>query len=126
MDIVSGRWPSQLLGLEWKRYLPKMNDQDAGGVKSILRKSLDELRGAGLRNEAETLVGIWDTCLGGCGFNLSKSEAVEAEQISKFLFFSPDVLQPLLKQVVGKLRDPILRDELRKVASNMDAKRAAC
>lgn len=101
-----------------------MRNQDSERIKSILQKSLDELRGAGLSSEAETLVGIWDTCFGGCGFNLSKSEAVEAEQISKFLFFSPDVLQLLLRQVAGKLRDPILRDELRKVSLNTQTQRA--
>lgn len=96
-----------------------MNPSIGGRASGILEEGVKDLRVSGLRSEAATLVAIWDTCFGGCGFDLSQDEADEGAKISKFSFFSPDVPQLLLRQIAGKIREPILREEMRKLAAGM-------
>lgn len=96
-----------------------MDNQTKVRVGEILRNSAEDLREAGNESEADTVVAVWDTCFGGCGFNLSEKEYDVAAQISKLLFFSPSSPKLLLSMAAGRIEDSILRAELRKIADNM-------
>jgi hypothetical protein len=83
---------------------------------SLLRLCTEELKRGGRDGEATTLVGIWEACYGGCDFVLSESESKRSAEISKYCFFSPDVPALLIRQVAGWVKDPTLREELRKMS----------
>jgi len=86
---------------------------------AVIKKCIEGLRKLGMISDANTMVAIWDTCYGGCGYSLSKEEDEEATKISKFCFFCPDVPALLMKQISRKLADQVLREELRKIAAEM-------
>lgn len=103
-----------------ERYLLGMISPHQEKTVAVIKSCIENLKKQGLISEANTLVAIWDTCYGGCGYSLSREESEEATKISKFCFFCPDVPPMLVRQISGRLADQVLREELRKISTDME------
>jgi hypothetical protein len=84
----------------------------------MLESARLDLLESGRRESADYLTAVWEVCFGGCPFEMCASEKTASEYVSKLLFSSRPSVSMLIKGVSRQIKDPILREEVRKISKN--------
>lgn len=81
-----------------------------------LKAAVADLNSSGNSSHAASLVGVWEVCLGGCGFNMNAEESEMACRVSKLMFSDPSSVRLVFLSATSRLSSPALMEEMRLLA----------